>query len=40
MNFAVDEVREAVGRSNPGLNVIQLYRDYLMNFMINRKVTK
>jgi hypothetical protein len=29
------EVREAVGRSNPGLNVVQLYRDYLANFMIN-----
>jgi adenine-specific DNA-methyltransferase len=31
------EVREAVGRSNPGLNVVQLYRDYLVNFMINTR---
>jgi adenine-specific DNA-methyltransferase len=31
------EVREAVGRSNPGLNVVQLYRDYLVNFMINKR---
>jgi adenine-specific DNA-methyltransferase len=31
------EVREAAGRSNPGLNVVQLYRDYLANFMINTR---
>jgi adenine-specific DNA-methyltransferase len=31
------EVREAAGRSNPGLNVVQLYRDYLVNFMINKR---
>jgi len=31
------EVREAVGRINPGLQVVQLYRDYLVNFMINKR---
>lgn len=29
------EVREAVAAANPGLQVVQLYRDYLVNFMIN-----
>ncbi len=29
------EVREAAGAANPGLQVVQLYRDYLVNFMIN-----
>ena len=32
------EVREAVGRANPDLQVVQLYRDYLVNFMINQDV--
>jgi len=31
------EVREAVGRVSPDLQVIQLYRDYLVNFMINKR---
>ena len=31
------EVQETVGRSNPGLHVVQLYRDYLANFMINKR---
>lgn len=31
------EVRELAGRSNPGLQVVQLYRDYLVNFMINKR---
>jgi len=31
------EVREVVGRSNPDLQVVQLYRDYLVNFMINNR---
>ncbi|WP_425973477.1 site-specific DNA-methyltransferase [Tepidimonas sp. HKU78] len=30
------EVRDAAGRGNPGLQVVQLYRDYLLNFMINQ----
>lgn len=30
------EVREVAGRANPGLQVVQLYRDYLANFMINQ----
>jgi len=30
------EVCEAVGHVNPGLQVVQLYRDYLANFMINQ----
>lgn len=30
------EVMEAVGESSPDLIVIQLYRDYLSNFMINK----
>lgn len=30
------EVREVAGKSNPGLQVVQLYRDYLLNFMINK----
>jgi len=30
------EVREVVGRANPDLQVVQLYRDYLVNFMINQ----
>lgn len=32
----VAEVREAVGQANPDLQVVQLYRDYLVNFMINQ----
>lgn len=31
------EVREAVGQVNPGLQVVQLYHDYLVNFMINKQ---
>lgn len=31
------EVREAAGRANPGLQVVQLYHDYLVNFMINKQ---
>jgi adenine-specific DNA-methyltransferase len=30
------DVREVVGKGNPGLQVVQLYRDYLLNFMINK----
>lgn len=30
------EVREAAGAAHPGLRVVQLYRDYLVNFMINQ----
>ena len=30
------EVREVAGKANPGLVVVQLYRDYLLNFMINK----
>ncbi|MEW6694428.1 MAG: DNA methyltransferase [Pseudomonadota bacterium] len=29
------EVQEAAGKANPSLQVVQLYRDYLLNFMIN-----
>lgn len=30
------EVVDALGKENPGLEVVQLYRDYLVNFMINK----
>lgn len=30
------DVREAAEKANPGLQVVQLYRDYLLNFMINQ----
>lgn len=30
------DVREVAGKANPGLAVVQLYRDYLLNFMINQ----
>lgn len=30
------DVREVAGQANPGLGVVQLYRDYLLNFMINK----
>lgn len=30
------EVQAAAGHANPGLQVVQLYRDYLLNFMINQ----
>lgn len=30
------DVREVAGKSNPGVQVVQLYRDYLLNFMINK----
>lgn len=31
------EVRETAGRTNFNLQVVQLYRDYLVNFMINKR---
>lgn len=30
------DVHEVAGKANPGLQVVQLYRDYLLNFMINK----
>lgn len=30
------DVREVAGKANSGLAVVQLYRDYLLNFMINK----
>lgn len=30
------DVREVAGKANPSLAVVQLYRDYLINFMINK----
>ncbi len=30
------DVREVADKANPGLAVVQLYRDYLLNFMINQ----
>lgn len=30
------DVREVAAKANPGLAVVQLYRDYLLNFMINK----
>ncbi len=30
------EVREVAEKASPGLQVVQLYRDYLLNFMINQ----
>lgn len=30
------DVQEVAGKANPGLAVVQLYRDYLLNFMINK----
>jgi adenine-specific DNA-methyltransferase len=30
------DVREVAGKANPGLQVVRLYRDYLLNFMINK----
>jgi len=30
------DVHEVAGKANPGLAVVQLYRDYLLNFMINK----
>lgn len=30
------DVREVAGKANPGMVVVQLYRDYLLNFMINK----
>ncbi|HBP1729214.1 site-specific DNA-methyltransferase [Pseudomonas aeruginosa] len=30
------DVREVADKANPGLQVVQLYRDYLLNFMINK----
>ena len=34
---AAREVREVAAKANPGLAVVQLYRDYLLNFMINKR---
>lgn len=31
------EVREAAAQKYPGMQVVQLYRDYLLNFLINRQ---
>ena len=31
------DVTEALGKQNPALQTVQLYRDYLENFMINRE---
>ena len=31
------ELQETIGISNPGMQVTQLYRDYLVNFMINKQ---
>jgi adenine-specific DNA-methyltransferase len=31
------EVRERLGQRNPNLELVQLYRDYLVNFMINKR---
>ena len=31
------EVRERLGQRNPKLELVQLYRDYLVNFMINKR---
>jgi adenine-specific DNA-methyltransferase len=33
------ELEDALGMQNPGLQIVQLYRDYLENFMINREPT-
>ena len=33
-----DELRAALGADNPDLALVQLYRDYLVNFMINTRV--
>ena len=30
------DMRAVAGKANPGLQVVQLYRDYLLNFMINQ----
>ena len=30
------DLRDVAGKANPGLTVVQLYRDYLLNFMINK----
>jgi adenine-specific DNA-methyltransferase len=30
------DVRDVASKANPGLQVVQLYRDYLLNFMINK----
>lgn len=33
-----EEIRESIGRANPSLHIMQLYRDYLANFMINKQL--
>lgn len=38
-NMAHD-VREIAEKANPGLQVVQLYRDYLLNFMINKNLDR
>ena len=32
------EVVETLGAANSGIRVVQLYRDYLVNFMINKRL--
>lgn len=32
-----DEVRALVGHKNPDMQLTQLYRDYLINFVINAR---
>ena len=33
-----EELRAALGSNNPDMQLVQLYRDYLVNFMINTRV--
>jgi adenine-specific DNA-methyltransferase len=33
-----DEIRATIGANNPDMQLVQLYRDYLANFMINTRV--
>lgn len=33
-----DELRATIGANNPDMQLVQLYRDYLVNFMINTRV--
>lgn len=34
------EVREPMRRARPSLQVVQLYRDWMVNFMINKGATR
>jgi adenine-specific DNA-methyltransferase len=34
------EIREVAGKANSGLQIVQLYRDYLLNFMINKDLDR